>query len=284
MTSLAHGLGLPLHEWPDDMPPGVAAPAFLREEGQLYPHRLTWPAFWGSLQGEQIVPLNPEEVYGALRTTLRIRRGQTLKDALNDVSLNKDEKKEVLGERAEVAAAELTEQEQAKLAERTQRKVVEEFRAKLAKALTEVKKIIKQNGAQPVYVEGGRVWREGTDDKPVEFEHEAARPYAWKLGHDVRPARESLGVHGCYDCHQLGRPIFEGTVTAASPVPVEQPKTYVMYELAGFDKFKLDAWNQSFQGRPAFKWLGFASMGVVVVVLFGYALRGFTGLARRICR
>jgi len=41
------------------------------------------------------------------------------------------------------------------------------------------------------------------------------------------------------------------------------PATHAMYELAGFDKTKLDAWNQSFQGRTAFKWMGFLSTGIV---------------------
>ena len=82
---------------------------------------------------------------------------------------------------------------------------------------------------------------------------------------------------------KLGTPIFEGQVTAVSPVLDEQPRKYAMYELAGFDKFKLDAWNQSFQGRSAFKWLGFASMGVVSLVLLWYAMRGLTSLAG-VCR
>jgi hypothetical protein len=52
-----------------------------------------------------------------------------------------------------------------------------------------------------------------------------------------------------------------------------------MYELAGFDKTKLDAWNTSFQGRPAFKWLGFVSTGAVGLILLSYVLLGLNGLA-----
>jgi hypothetical protein len=133
-------------------------------------------------------------------------------------------------------------------------------------------------------VAGGKAYRLIAEGKPETFEHQAAEPYAWKLGHDVRPARAAVGVTGCFDCHQAGAPIFEGQVTAVSPVLGEQPRPRVMYELAGFDEAKMIAWNQSFQGRAAFKWLGFASMGIVSLVLLWYTMRGLAsvaGLARR---
>lgn len=279
-TALAHGLGLPSHDYSEDLLPGVVEPVFQRDGDMLYPHRMTWPAFWGSLQEGKLTPLDPDEVYGALRNTLRVRKGQTLKEVLLDVKLTKDEKKEVLGEqRAGVAESQLTDEEKAKLTERTGKKAQEEFPAKLAKALGDLKKIIKQPNAEPVYVAGGKAFRLTADGKPQPFAHPAAEPYAWKLGHDVRPARASLGATGCFDCHQAGTPIFEGQVTAISPVLDEQPRQYVMHELAGIDKIRLDAWNQSFQGRTAFKWMGFASMGIVSLVLLWYTMRGLAGLA-----
>ncbi len=256
-TALAHSLGLPSHDYSDDLVPGMVGPVFQRDGGMLYPYRMTWPAFWGSLQDGKLKPLDPDEVYNALRNTLRVRKGQTLKEVLLDVKLTKDEKKELLGEaRAGVAEAGLTEEEKAKLTERINTKASEEFQTKLAKALGELKKIIKQPGAEPVYVAGGKAYRLAADDKPEAFEHQAAQPYAWKLGHDVRPARASIGVTGCFDCHQAGAPIFEGQVTALSPVLDEQPRPQVMYQLAGFDKTRLDAWNQSFQGRSGIQVVG----------------------------
>ncbi len=279
-TALAHGLGLESHDYSEDLAPSVVEPVFQRDGGMLYPYRMTWPAFWGSLHKDSLTPLNPEAVYGALRNTLRVRKGQTLKEVLLDVKLSKDEKQELLGEqRAGVADAELTEEEKAKLEERIKSKALEQFQEKLAKALGELKKIIPQPEAQPVYVAGGNAYRLNEAGKPQPFLHEAAQPYAWKLAHDVRPARASIGATGCFDCHQADTPIFEGQVTALSPVPETRPRTYAMYELAGFDKFRLDAWNQSFQGRTLFKWLGFASMGIVSLVLLWYAMRGLAGVA-----
>ena len=71
-----------------------------RDGGKLYPYPMTWPAFWGSLHEGQLTPLDPEEVQTAVRNTLRVRRGQTLKETLLDVKLTKDEKQEVLGQPA----------------------------------------------------------------------------------------------------------------------------------------------------------------------------------------
>lgn len=281
LTAMAHGLGLPSHDYSAKLVPGVVEPVLLQDGGTLYPHRMTWPAFWGSLHEGQLTPLHPEEVQSTLRNTLRVRRGQTIKDTLLDVKLTKDEKLAVLGEtRAAVPEAELTEDERAQLDERVQQKAWEEYQAKLVKALGDLKAIVKPEGAEPVYVAGGKAFRLSGDGQAVEtFEHEAAEPYAWKLGHNVRPARQSLGADSCFDCHQAGAPIFESTVTALSPVLDDQPQTYAMYELAGLDKFRLDAWNQSFQGRTLFKWLGFASMGIVSLMLMWYAMRGLAGLA-----
>ncbi len=284
MTALAHGLGLPSHDYSAEMPPGIVAPVLKRNGGTLYPHRMMWPAFWGTLQGEQITPIDPDEVYDVLRRTLRVRSGETWKGVLRDVKLSDEEKTELLGEeRAEVDDEELTKDELAKLDVLINEKAIEEFQTKLAEALTELKENLPED-AQPVYVGGGRAYRLGDDGTPVEFEHDAAEPYAWKLGHDVRPARNALGVTDCFDCHRLGAPIFEGQVTTINTVPETAPTTTAMYEFSDFDKLRLDAWNQSFQGRTAFKFLGFASMGVVSLVLLAYAMRGLTGLAGMIRR
>ena len=93
---------------------------------------------------------------------------------------------------------------------------------------------------------------------------QAAEPYAWKLAHDVRPARWSTGATAAaLSAIRSGSPIFDGQVTAIGPAPDAEPPTEKMAELAGFDRVQIDAWNQSFQGRTAFKWFGFVSAGVV---------------------
>ena len=249
-TAMAHGLGLPTHQLDASTEPQMVAPVLMRTDDVLYPNRLVWPAFWGALKGDQITPLNPEAVHDALRRTLRVRRTSTFTETLTKVTLSADDKVAVLGEeRAKLPLSELTEDEKAKLDALEKTKGMENFREKLAEALKELQKIIQTDGAQGVYVSGGKAYRLGAEDKVEEFSNPAAQPYAWKLANDVRPARLSLGATSCFECHQDGAPIFDGQVVALGPAPDTAPPTQKMAELAGYDRSKIDAWNLSFQGR-----------------------------------
>ncbi|MHB8897184.1 MAG: hypothetical protein ACYC6Y_00405, partial [Thermoguttaceae bacterium] len=75
-----------------------------------------------------------------------------------------------------------------------------------------------------------------------------------------------------------GAPLFESKVTAVGQTPDDQPTSRAMHQLAGYDKLKLDAWALSFLGRSAFKYFGFASMGLVTLILVAYGVRGITSL------
>ncbi|MHB8955226.1 MAG: cytochrome c3 family protein [Pirellulaceae bacterium] len=284
-TAMAHGLGLPTHQLTAETEPGIVAPVMLRTDETLYPHRMVWPAFWGALKDDAIQPLNPDAVNEALRSTLRVKRNSTFTETLTKVTLKAEDKVAVLGEeRAKVAITELTDEEQAKLAGLEKSQAVAAFQEKLGVALKSLKKIIKTDGAEPVYVAGGRVYRLGAEDKVETVAHKAADPYAWKLAHDVRPARWSSGASGCFECHAPGTPIFDGQVTAVGPAPDADPPVQKMAELAGYDRLQIDAWNQSFQGRTAFKWFGFLSAGVVGLILLSFlflGLNGLVGFARR---
>lgn len=102
MTSLAHALGTATHRKADQLPL-LRSPVFMplssepaeagaEEQGEhvprakLHPHRVMWPAFWGQLDGEQIVPLHPESVYSWTRRALRVRR-----DFVEEVSAQGEE-------------------------------------------------------------------------------------------------------------------------------------------------------------------------------------------------
>ena len=278
-TAMAHGLGLPSHDYAPDAAPGIVQPAMIRQGAVLYPHRMTWPAFWGSMQDGAITPFHPDAAYDALRRTLRVRRGSSLLETFGEEKLSKEEKVELLGEeRAAVAESELSEAEQAKLNERALAKGMENWKTKLAEGLQELQETVTAENAESVFVSGGRAYRLAEDGTAAAFDHEAAQPYAWRLAHDVRPAQQSLGTKGCYECHADGTPIFEGQVTARAASPTDEPVTYAMHELAGYDKTKMDAWNASFRGRKAFKYFGFGAMGVASLVLLSYVLAGIRAL------
>ncbi len=278
-TAMAHALGLPTHHLDVSTEPAMVAPVMLRTDGVLYPHRMVWPAFWGEIKGEQITPLHPNAVQDTLRRKLRVRRNATFTETLGKVTLKSADKVSLLGEdRAKVPINELAPDEKAKLDELKATKAVEGFREKLSAALKELKKLIKTEGAEPVYVAGGRVYRLGADDKVEVFANKATEPYAWRLAHDVRPARWSSGATNCFECHTLGAPIFDGKVTALGPAIDPDPPTEQMAELAGFDRTQIDAWNLSFKGRTAFKWFGFVSAGVVAVILLSFVFLGVNGV------
>ncbi len=277
-TSLANALGLPTHA-SGDVPPGIKAPVMVRDQGKLYPHRAVWPSFWGQIQGEKITPLNPDAVYEATRKTFRVRRGSSLAEAVKDVKLSSDDKKTALGEeRAKVKEDELTEEEKAKLNELITSRAGENWQKMLVAGLKDVKQIITEQDADPVFVSAGKVYKLSGEDSLETFHHPVAEPYVWKFAHDVRPARLSLGAKGCYDCHSLGAPLFNSTVAAVGQAPDDEPVSHAMHELAGYDKLKTDVWALSFLGRPAFKYYGYAAMGLVSLVVLAYVLRGITSL------
>jgi hypothetical protein len=280
---MAHGLGLPSQLYEDTDPPGIVSPVVLRDGGTFYPYRMMWPAFWGEIKDGNVTPLNPEEAYGQIRRILRVRRD--FAEELSEVRLSAADKAEVLGEeRAKVPDAELADEEKAKLDQFQRTKASEAFQEKLAKALSTLAESMAEQGAKPVYISGGRAYQLADDGSVEESSPEAAQPYAWKLAHDVRPARWSTGASGCYECHREGAPIFEGLVTAVGPAPDAEPITEALYQMQGLDKVKLDAWNQSFQGRSAFKWAGFGAMGIVLLILLLYLLLGLNGLVRIVWR
>ncbi len=277
-TAMAHGLGLPSLDYTSDLEPGIVAPVLLQDEGVLYPHRMTWPAFWGRLVDGQITPLNPDDVQETLRRILRVRRGASLMETVSAIKLTAEDKAGVLGEeRASIDEELWTQEEQEAIAALELAKAKQAWDELLAAALTTLQESFEDDGVA-VYVGGGRAYRLGEDGQPEAFEHAVAEPYAWKLGHDVRPTRFSTGITGCYECHADGAPIFEGRVTAVAAVPDDQPLAHSMWELAGYDKQLLDAWNQSFQGRTMFKYAGFAAMGIVGLILLTYLIQGTYGL------
>lgn len=274
-TSLAHRFGLPEHREPTDAPQ-IVAPVFLKgNDGKLSPHRMVWPAFWGKLAGEDLVPFDPEFVYSELRTTLRVR--QDFREEISKVRVSRTQKVEVLGEeRAAVADAELTEEEVNKLAELEQKLGYEQFVEKIVKSLEKLQEA--DADSTPVYVSGGKGFRLDKDGALESFENAAAKPYAWPLGHDVRPARWSLGANGCKDCHSSDGKLFYATVTARGPAPDRAPETTTMYQLSGFEPELMDVWNKSFEGRSAFKWFALISAGSVALIAVLILLAGAGGL------
>lgn len=285
-TSMAHAFGLATQTRTDNDPPGIVQPVFLNDaQGILTPHRAVWPSYWAWKEGDKLTPMDPNEVYTkTLRRVLRIRAN--FRDEAGKATLTAEDRKAALGDAAGKPDAELTAEQKAKLDDLLQKKSAEAFRANLAKVLADMAKTKPSDKAEPVYVSSGKVYtldnREGGTVSAVE--DPAAAFYAWPLGHDVRPARHSLGVTGCTECHAKDSPIFYSTAVAVGPAADDQPVTKAMHELMGEDLKLLQAWEQSFGGRPIFKWVGFITIGCVALILVLFALLGLNGILKIVTR
>lgn len=282
-TSMAHAFGLANQTRTDSDLPGIVQPVFLNDDkGVLTPHRVVWPAYWAWKDGEKFTPMNPDEVYTkTLRRLLRIRGN--FRDEAGKATLTAEDRKAALGDAATKPDAELTAEQKEKLAAALTKKSAETFNSNLLKVLTDMAKTKPAPTAEPVYISGGKVYTlDG--EKVKSSEHAVAKHYAWPLGHDVRPARQSLGVTGCTECHAKDSPIFYGSVTALGPAADDKPVTQTMHQLLGEDLKLLQAWEQSFGGRPIFKWVGFITIGAVALILVLFALLGLNGLLKLVTR
>ncbi|GMQ80407.1 MAG: hypothetical protein BMS9Abin04_392 [Planctomycetia bacterium] len=270
-TAMAHRFGIASQTRQPEDPPGIVQPVFLRRAaGVIYPHRLVWPAYWGWLTGAAVTPASPVDAYKVLRRALRIRRD--FQTELANARLTNEEKQAVLGADKDLAAAAVA--ETAALAAAVRRKAAHAFLEKLPKGLTALAKIAP-DGAEPVYVAGGKVYRLDDSGRAAAATGQAAaQPYAWPLAHDVRPARHSLGSAGCAECHARGAPFFYSKVTALGPAPDDQPVETSAAALLDEDPLLLAAWETAFAGRDVLKLVGFAAAGVVALVLFSFLVAG----------
>ena len=125
---------------------------------------------------------------------------------------------------------------------------------------------------EPVYVSGGKIYSFDDSGKLWQEEHKAAEPYLWPIGHNVRPAAQSLGIRYCTDCHAKDAPFFFGDVAVDSPV-VTARGTKQMVEFQNVDPSYARAFAFSFVFRPMMKIVCLCSCAIIAVVLLLYALK-----------
>jgi hypothetical protein len=248
-SSMAHGLGVPSKERKDTDLPEIVEPVFAAGAGgKITPHRMLWPAFWGRMDDAGISPLPIGEVQRAAALVFSSP-----------------------GEKVAQAGA---------LSDDLIRRMLFELATQ------------SSGKGEPVYVREGYVLRlkaDGASGRSGEsspasvtdlrlemIEHPQARPYLWPLAHEVRPARQSLGVRDCTDCHARSAPIFFGKLTTAEHTGRSYPVA-VMHELEGVDPSLVHTWAYSFRLRSIAKWSGIGAITLVGAVLLLY---GFGGLAR----
>jgi hypothetical protein len=239
--------------------------------GVLFPHRAVWPSYWAAWNEGRLVPLNPNDVGTALRPVLRA--STDFAEQIAPVRLSAAQKAQVIGDqRAEAPTSELTESERSRLDDFAQAEKLKLFRAKITNGLSRLKE--SRGVAEPVYVAGEKIYRLNAEGKLNVVDNFQSLPYAWPIGHDVRPARWALGANGCTDCHARDAPFLNVRVVAQAPVPDSDLRTRPMNDFAQLDSKLWNFWNETFRARTAFKWVLSASVACLsVVVLLGGTAR-----------
>jgi hypothetical protein len=130
---------------------------------------------------------------------------------------------------------------------------------------------------EPVFIAAGKMYRV-ENGVLHSSESAAAKPYAWALAHDVRPASQALGARGCADCHASDAPMYFAAVAARGPVQATNGLSKEMWEMRGDDKTAASFFAFTFHFRPLLKCIVFASAFVVLGVLLHYGLRGLGAL------
>ena len=267
MTSLAHGLGEKGHRTGAELP-AIVAPVFAKgEDGRVAPHRAMWPAYWGYVQENQVVPLPPSQVYDLTRRSLRVRSSfieEILKPRVSSSDL-----KELLGEDRARQQEEWTDEEQAKVDAAQASAGRKNFSEKVHGALQALETELGVETA--VYVSAGLVYGRGEQEaelRQLEIEAPQAKSMIrWPMAHNVRPAGWSLGVGGCTDCHSDEGKIFTSTVAAIGPGP-DGGAAVSMATLQGIDPDQQLSWNEMFQSRSAFKYMVAGSVAVLLMTIF----------------
>lgn len=150
-------------------------------------------------------------------------------------------------------------------------------RGKIAEALQALNRD-RDDGKKAVYICGGRMYGLSEGAALDVSEHPAARPYAWPVAHDVRPAAQSLGSGGCTDCHRTDAPFFFASIEIPGPLRDEDFATLKMHGFQQQDETFNRIFGLSFLMRPAYKWIGFILTGLLAAILLLYGLLGLRNL------
>jgi hypothetical protein len=270
-TSMAHKLGLPRHHHADDSAPNIQEPVFLRDTktNKITPYRMIYPAFWARQNGEKITPIQPADVLAA-GTAQSFGQKPNPQYYEPFTPLTKDQIVQVLTKLDTYKPPAARLKQNIPLAATTQ----------AATAATQATP--PYFTGTPVYITGGKAYKLSADKKSLaDFDHDAAKPYAWPIAHDVRGAQQALGARGCTDCHAKSAPIFDGKVHADTLL-TGAVTTSTMNELRNeHGAPALALFALTYPMRPILITIGYACTILLALIVLNYAMRA-TGLRRRV--
>ena len=267
MTSLAHGIGEEGHRTGMEFP-AILGPVYSKDSsGKVFPNRVMWAAFWGTMVDGKITPIPPEQVYDLTRKSLRVRKdfvSELLKPKMSSSDLKK-----ILGEdRYKTKPDQWTSEETEKVTTAQTEEGTAVFGEKVYAALAAIEKELEVESA--VYVSSGMVYAKGDEEDTVKVidvtDDQATRMVQWPMAHNVRPAGWSLGVAGCTECHSEDAKLFTSRVAAIGPGPDDGPPIS-MASLQSVNPDQRLAWNELFKGRASFKYVIASSIGILLMIL-----------------
>jgi hypothetical protein len=124
-----------------------------------------------------------------------------------------------------------------------------------------------QPGPKYIYASGGKIFRLRSDGRLDADDDAIAGPVAWPFAHEVRPARQSLGVNGCKDCHRFGSAFLFRKAEGTGPLKTDRVKAVPANAFMRLDRPYQMLFGLSFAVRPLFKWVLFFSILVIASIL-----------------
>jgi len=211
---------------------------------------MVWPSYWAREKEGKITPIRAEKV---------VEKAKAVFDT-------------ILEERAEDQAKKAT--AEGKEHDGKKKYLTEK---RIAAILAMLNKDAENEGPA-AYVSGGKLYRRIAEGKLEASDHAVAEPVSWPIGHNVRPATESLGAKGCLECHGKGAPFHFGEVEipTLADLPVENVPMHAFLEL---DQQELEEWAWTYQFRTLFKIISYAAGAVIALVLLAYGMHGVRGLS-----
>lgn len=286
LNSILHRLGSHVKRTGEELP-GIVAPVImpatsekpsennaLHGSGSPYtPHRLMWPAYWGTIKDGSVQVLNPDQVHELVRKDLKVRRDFT--EELAEVKLSLSERAKLIGEaRARAKPSDWTEEEKQKLAELEATMRTAQVAERMSVGLAAIETAFP--GTQAVYISGGQGFVRVGDNGFKELEAtqlgDAAAPYAWPLAHNVRPAQQALGATGCAECHSDQSLFFNAEIRPVGLLPNQPTQIVKSHQLQAADMERLGLWNEMFAGRSTFKIVGLLALAVTGLITLAGAV------------
>jgi len=247
-TSRAHRLGTINVNKEVRVLPHVYAPVFIKEAvadangtAQIAPHKLVWPAFWGTLDANDCV-----KPIGLPVVTKMV--GAVLKD---------------------VAVAETGDWSELK----------EEQVAQALKALADAgqaQPVYVTGGTLFRLKEDGSL----TSDKDHPAAAAYAWPVAHNVRPAAQSLGVGSGNRGCTVCHSTKSPFFFGKVAVDSPVVSVSNLTKTQYQFQRAPHARTWVFAMSFIFRPWFKVIAIGASAVIGIVLLLYGLRALGAVAK----